>query len=168
MPIIIERRVIEILSRATIPHRGPKSRSVKKYRIIHGRPIESDQLQTSAERNASIVPPPLPLLSHHPTVPLFSTVIFIACNLRNYRPGWCIDRPIDRTIDAIRASIVARPSKRVPVKSIIGLSSSFRRVLKAVWEARTSYSRISTRRWGVTHHRYRLIAPTIKDSPTCA
>lgn len=109
MPIIIERRVIEILSCATIPHRGPKSRSVKKYRIIHGRPIESDQLQTSAERNASIVPPPSPFSlttqQFHYFPPLFSSR---AISVIIVRGDASIDRSIERSTPSAHQLLRAR------------------------------------------------------------
>lgn len=102
--------------------RLPKSRSVKKYRIIHGRPIESDQLQTSAERNASIVPPPSSSSSSpttkqfHYFPPLFSSrAISVIIVLRRFSIDRTNVRSTDRTNGSTpSASIVARPSKRVP------------------------------------------------------
>lgn len=54
---------------------------------------------------------PLLLLPHHQAVPLFSTVIFIACNLRNYRPPAIFDRSNER-IDAIRVNCCAAVETR--------------------------------------------------------
>lgn len=95
--------------------------------------------------------------------PLFSSR---AISVIIVRGDASIDRSIERSTPSAHQLLRARRNG-----CRLNRSSAFPPpfvVLKAVWEARTSYSRISTRRWGVTHHRYRLIAPTIKDSPTCA